>query len=284
MSAFGSRCVVAAVVATGVIVACSPKSATSALAEDVPLQSGPQTWLADAAGFSGMAVDGQNLVYLGGALGISTISPDTDRPTPLKNGGDPLVTFAVAPDGTVSFVAFDHAVETLRPGSAASEPLPFGTLKTWSEIAVGKDGAVYLSDNDTQKVLKLDPGAAEPTALSVEGLDDIGHMVVDADDNLYAYMNRRIVKIPKGAADVEPIDGMTETVGGLAVDAAGNLYATDNKAGTVSRRPAGGGDWVELPFNGIQSPTDIAVDGEGNVYVLAAEKFHGRRVVKLATA
>ncbi len=49
-----------------------------------------------------------------------------------------------------------------------------------------------------------------------------------------------------------------------------------------TRRPAGGGDWVQLPFSGIQSPADIAVDSDGNVYVVAAEKFKGLRVVKLA--
>jgi DNA-binding beta-propeller fold protein YncE len=131
-------------------------------------------------------------------------------------------------------------------------------------------------------LLRLDPGAAEPTELRVEGLEGIGHMVIDADDNLYAYMNKRIAKIAKGATSVEPVDGASEHVGGLAVDAAGNLYATDNKAGTVSRRPAGGGDWIQLPFSGIQSPTDIAVDSDGNIYILAAEKFKGMQVVKLA--
>jgi DNA-binding beta-propeller fold protein YncE len=66
-------------------------------------------------------------------------------------------------------------------------------------------------------------------------------------------------------------------VGGLAVDAAGNLYATDVNANTVSRMPAGGGDWVQLPFSGLQSPTHIAVDGDGNVYVV----HEGRQLVRL---
>jgi hypothetical protein len=35
-------------------------------------------------------------------------------------------------------------------------------------------------------------------------------------------------------------------------------------------------------MGGIQSPADIAVDSDGNVYVVAAEKFKGMRVVKLA--
>lgn len=67
-------------------------------------------------------------------------------------------------------------------------------------------------------------------------------------------------------------------MGGLAVDTAGNLYATDVEADTVSRMPAGGGDWTQLPFTGLQSPTDIAVDRDGNVYV----RHMGRELVRLA--
>ena len=282
VSVFGFRRVITAIVSASVVVACSPNSATSSLAEDVPLQSGQQTTLFDAGGFTGLAVDAGGVLYLGGARGISTLAPGADEPTPLKNGGYPVSTFAVAPDGALAFVNLDHVVETVRPGSTSPEPLPFGKLRRWSEIAVAKNGAVYLGDNDNETLLRLDPGAAEPTELPVEGLEGIGHMVIDADDNLYAYMDKRIVKIWKGANSVEPVDGASENVGGLAVDAAGNLYATDNKTGTVSRRSAGGGDWIQLPFSGIQSPTDIAVDSDGNVYVVAAEKFKGLRVVKLA--
>jgi streptogramin lyase len=271
----------AAIVVANAVVACSSKPASSALAEDVPLQSGQQTTLFDAMGYSGMAVDGGNVLYLGGSFGIATVGRGADTPTPLK-GGPPVMTFAVAPDGALSFVSLDHVVETLKPPATRSEALPFGKVKYWSQIAVGTDGAVYLADNEKNRLLTLEPGAAEPTALPVEGLEDIGHMVIDADDNLYAYMNKRIVKIAKGATSVEPVDGAPDNVGGLAVDAAGNLYASNNEAGTVSRRPASGGDWVQLPLREIQNTTDIAVDRDGNVYVMATEKWKGFQVVKLA--
>lgn len=74
---------------------------------------------------------------------------------------------------------------------------------------------------------------------------------------------------------------MPDNVGGLAVDAGGNLYATDIEADTVSRMPAGGGEWVQLPFSGIQSPTRIAVDDDGNVYVIAAIRERGRQIIRL---
>jgi hypothetical protein len=271
----------AAIVVANAVAACSSNPAPSALADDVPLQSGQQTTLFDAMGYSGMAVDGANVLYLGGSFGVATVRPGADTPTPLE-GGPPVMTFAVAPDGTLSFVSLDHVVETVRPPATRPEALPFGNLKYWSQIAVGTDGAVYLADNENDRLLTLEPGAAEPTALPVEGLEDIGHMVIDADDNLYAYMNKTLVKIAKGATSVEPIDDAPENIGGLAVDAAGNLYASDNRAGTVSRRPAGGGDWARLPLRDIQNTTDIAVDRDGNLYVIATKKWEGFQVVKLA--
>lgn len=135
---------------------------------------------------------------------------------------------------------------------------------------MGQDGTVYVGDNQHDKLLKLTPGAVAPTELPVAGVSGLGHMVIDADDNLFVSMRGKIVKIRKGATTAEPVAGATDNAGGLAVDAAGNLYATDVKADTVSRMPAGGGDWVQLPFDGLRSPTRIAVDGDGNVYVLAA--------------
>jgi len=126
--------------------------------------------------------------------------------------------------------------------------------------------------------LKLAPGANAPTELPVEGVNGPGHMAIDADDNLFVSMMGKIVKITKDATTAEPVVGVPDHVGGLAVDAAGNLYATDAKANTVSRMPAEGGDWAQLPFSGLQSPTHITVDRKGDVYVIN----QGDQVVRLA--
>jgi hypothetical protein len=41
---------------------------------------------------------------------------------------------------------------------------------------------------------------------------------------------------------------------------------------------AGGHHWIQLPFNGLQTPTAITVDSHGNVFVLN----QGHQVVELA--
>lgn len=260
---------VAAVVGS-VLAACSPESGPTALIEDVPLQSGQQSTLPFSSfDYRDMGVDAKNVVYLGGTGGFATLNAGADRPTPMKPSGNPLVsTFGVAPDGRLSFVTPDGAVETIAPGSTTPEPLPFGKLTRHGQMAVGTDGSVYVADNQRAKLLKLTPGATAPTELPAEIGNGLGHLVIDADDNLYAVMDQKVVKIAKDAEKAEPVAGASDNVGGLAVDAAGNLYATDRKTGTVSRMPGRGGDWVQLPFQGLQSPSAITVDGDGNVYLM----------------
>lgn len=229
-----------------------------------------------------MAVDDRNVLYLGGSFGVASLAPGESTPTPLETGGYPVSSLAVAADGTVYYVNIDNEVEALDPGAAAAKRLPFGKLQQRSQLAVGPDGSVYLADNDTGTLLKLAPGADRPVALPIKDLGSVGHMVVDAEDNLYAAVDRQISKISNGADTVEPVPGATGDVGGLAVDTAGNLYATDVQEGTVSRMPAGGGDWIELPFRDLQSPTRIAVDSSGNVFVMAVQKNLGLHVIRLA--
>lgn len=260
----------AATVVCSALVSCSPGPAPTSLRAEVPLQSGAQSTLPfNSFDYRQMGVDAKDVLYLGGIGGFATVTPGAARPTPLKPSSGPLVsTFGVAPDGRLSFVTQEGAVDTIAPGSTVSEPLPFEKLKKYGEMAVGQDGSVYVADNQRNKLLKLAPGATAPTELPVDIVNGVGHMVIDADDNLYAAMDGRIVKIAKNATKPVPVAGATGDAGGLAVDAAGNLYVTDRQAGTVSRMPARGGDWVQLPFSGLQRPSDIAVDGTGNVYVM----------------
>ncbi|WP_454793181.1 hypothetical protein [Mycolicibacterium lutetiense] len=260
----------AAAVVGSVLLACSPGTGPTALIKDVPLQSGKQTTLPFSSfDYREMGVDAKNVLYLGGTGGFATLTPGAARPAPMKPSGNPPVsTFGVAPDGRLSFVALGGAVQTIAPASTAPEPLPFDKLTKFGKMAVGQDGSVYVADNQRNKLLKLSPGATAPTELPVEIGNGLGHLVIDADDNLYSARDGKILKVAKNAKNAEPIAEVPDNVGGLAVDAAGNLYATDRQAGTVSRMPGRGGDWVQLPFNGLQSPSAITVDGDGNVYVM----------------
>lgn len=68
------------------------------------------------------------------------------------------------------------------------------------------------------------------------------------------------------------------SVGGVAVDAAGNVYVADSCHNQVVKLAAGSSTQTVLPFRGLRFPEGVAVDGAGNVYVVD----HGDgRIMKL---
>ncbi|MGD0737565.1 MAG: Ig-like domain repeat protein, partial [Terracidiphilus sp.] len=69
--------------------------------------------------------------------------------------------------------------------------------------------------------------------------------------------------------------------GGLAVDAAGNLYIADSVHDKVIKEPAGGGAPVVVD-NNVSFPTGVAVDGAGNVYI--ADSGNNRVVMDTLTS
>jgi hypothetical protein len=57
----------------------------------------------------------------------------------------------------------------------------------------------------------------------------------------------------------------------VAVDAAGNLYVTDDTEKQVLELPAGSASQEVLPFTGLDSPKGVAVDTAGTLCVPAGE-------------
>jgi serine/threonine-protein kinase len=62
------------------------------------------------------------------------------------------------------------------------------------------------------------------------------------------------------------------------LDAAGNLYVTDEFNRRVLKLAAGSGTPTVLPFTGLNAPFGVAVDTVGNLYVT---DNGNNRVVKL---
>jgi sugar lactone lactonase YvrE len=87
---------------------------------------------------------------------------------------------------------------------------------------------------------------------------------------------------------VLPFEGLGRP-GGLAVNAAGDVYITDVDGDRVLKLAVGSNEPTVLPFTGLHSPGRIAVDAAGNVYVSdfvteSTDFAHvpDQRVVKLA--
>ena len=202
----------------------------------------------------------------------------------------------ITPEGVVSTLA--GSTVGFRDGSGTSAQFSFPT-----DVAVDTEGNVYVADGDNNLIRKITPeGLVSTLAGSIWGLRDgsgtsaefnypIG-VELDAAGNVYVADsdNHLIRKItPEGVVSTlaGSTEGFRDGAGrsaqfnypyGVAVDAAGNVYVADESNNLIrkitpegvvstlagSTEGSADGAGTSAQFN---SPTDVAVDAAGNVYV-----------------
>ena len=77
-----------------------------------------------------------------------------------------------------------------------------------------------------------------------------------------------------------PFDGQRRP-NGVAVDLAGDVYATSYGDGHVAKVAVGQNHSTDLPFDGLEKPWGVAVDNRDNVYVA---DYGNSRVLKVAAS
>ena len=173
---------------------------------------------------------------------------------------------------------------TLDPSMTAGK----GSFET---IAVVPDALVEIGKADLPFTVLKDspketPAPRVPLAVSdrqsvvgFAGLTYPGGIAAAENGDLYLADSDRVLKLAAGSTDqtVLPFTDAT-SIADVAVDGAGNVYATDTSANRVYRLAAGANEPTALPFTGLNAPWHIAVDDDGSVYVTD----QGRRVVRLA--
>ena len=205
----------------------------------------------------------------------------------------------ISPAGVVSTLAGNGEGATNGTGTAASFNNPWG-------VAVDAVGNVYVADSDNNLIRKISPagvvstfagsgvqGNTNGTGTAASFFDPWG-VAVDATGNVYVadtgnslirkISSTGVVSTLAGNGVQNKINGTGTAAsfywpGGIAVDAAGNVYVADTQnnlvrkispVGVVSTLAGSGalgnanGTGTAASFN---HPTGIAVDAAGNMYV-----------------
>lgn len=239
----------------------------------------------------------QAALYPGTASVISSGSVATQDP------------YQVAVDGSgntyVSSVTGNNVVK-INAGGGNASVVNTGTYTLGAVNGVAVDGAgdLFIADNQNSAVYEVTAaGATYQLSINLAGspasLSGPTALVLDGVGNLFIADNgdNRVLKVAlqdPTLATTFPLNGTVvntgvytfsgNTITGLAVDAAENLYIVDSKASNIVKvTPQGAATTVAFPglTTALSSPQGVAVDGMGNLYVTDAGNG---RIVQLTTA
>jgi sugar lactone lactonase YvrE len=186
--------------------------------------------------------------------------------------------------GTATYVyGVGQGPEVSLLGSPAISPIGSG-FSAPAQVAVDSTGATYVADPGRGEVLQYPAGSTAATAgVSIgTGLVAPTGVAVDGQGNVYIGDSGKVIEVPfvAGAFATQGViqSGLGATLN-LAVDGAGNVYAADQSKGQVVKVSNPGtkstlvsGSTLSLdsgyPLGGFTKPSAVAVDADGDVFVV----------------
>ena len=206
----------------------------------------------------------------------------------------------VALDGAGNVYVADEDVLEVMPPGCGSPSCVTSLVELTGAATIAVDGAGNLFSDLLRGAVELPAGCSnDGCVISLTGGHDsltsgtLLQATVDASGNVYyATESSTIVVLPAGCRSsscVTTMGGGFGSVAGVALDAGGSVYASDNTNGTVSVVPPGctSSSCVTLLQSGLTRLGGIALDGNGNLYVSQRVLGTGLSTVKqfaLATA
>jgi sugar lactone lactonase YvrE len=255
--------------------------------------NGPQTVLtftgvtpATLSGPMGVALDTANNVYISdtGNNRILEVNPITNVATVLGN-------YVWVPGASCynSSSTLPQCPTTAPSGISATTPPPQYAFNAPQGLAVDSWNNVYVADTGNKVVVEipsnLQLGGAVPL-LSYANAPKFSKPVavaVDSQGNIYVADNNAaggvIIELPPGGGDLINVPGAAfanqkianlKSPNGVAVDAAGDVYASDGTGNQVVEVPSASGvagTAFSLNLPGLKAPAGLALDANGNLYV-----------------
>ena len=194
----------------------------------------------------------------------------------------PALSYGSAVNATVgtTITPITPTSTSILPQRYNSTPTTFASVTAPTGVAVDAAGNVYVADN-TNNIDKFATGVVQPTSLGLGysplAIDGTGNfyftnLATSTLTGLYQFsvITPGSTTAAYGSPPTAPLSGSTCT--GIAVDAAGNAYVSDNNANESVIEYTDGSpvNAQGNPFaigNGFSSASGVATDAAGNVYV-----------------
>ena len=262
--------------------------------------------------------------------GGPAISAQLDQPSGVAVDGDGYIFIAdrgnnrirqIGPDGVITTI-----LGTEDGGDESDREAPLAAPRG---LAVGTDGIIYVADTGNHQIDLIDDAGVVSRVAGIEGLSDGGPatqarllepvgVAIDADGTLYITDtgNRRVRKVDTNGiittfagsgkkgheGDGGPaLEAAFDCPGGIAIDAAGNVYIADQCNNRVRKVDTSGiittfagtgvqgaaayaapiGDDGPATSARLIAPTALDFDSEGNLYITDPGN---RRVRKVDTS
>ena len=182
-------------------------------------------------------------------------------------------------------------------------------LSSPTDVAVDSLGNLYIADSGNHRIRKVDTSGTITTiaGTGVSGFSGDGgpataaelsspeDVALDGSDNLYIAdsNNNRLRKVDTSGTITSLVTILGGSTTGLAIDASGNVYISESRSDWVKKVDTSGtitifagteggsgfsGDGGAATAAELSSPTDVALDSSGNLYIADLGNHRIRKV------